>query len=323
MLKGLDISRWQGDVNYASLAKTQDFIIIRSSYGNGYTDEKFARNRDGCRKENIPHGFYHYAYPTYNTPEAEAEWFVNVVSPLVAGESLYLDFEENYPTPVDWSKRFLDRVSELLEGYKPLIYLNRHTVQSYDWSSVADKGYGLWLALWDYDPDGTFDVDHWNLVAMRQYSNSGQVNGISGRVDENVFYGDKSQFLAYGVKIGDIPCEKIKIENEQLKLDKKSLQDQNKVLQDSLSGLNDLYAKLLADGKVTSAKLKQLLADQENLTKLYKDETDKSFKLDQELQKMTGDYVEGVNEIRRLKEQKFTTTESIVFFFRSLGGGSV
>lgn len=222
MLKGIDISSWQGDVDYDALS-TQ-FIIIRSSYGTGYTDAKFIRNRDVVRGRNLPHGFYHYAYPTYNTPEAEADWFCSVIGTPVTGEFLCLDFEEKYPTPVDWCKRFLDRVSAKLNGYKPLLYINKFMMQSYDWKPVVLADYGLWLAYWDYNPDADPDSSVWSTVALRQYTNSLQVKGIVGNVDGNVFYGDLEALKKYGfvgeslpdnasseLAICNIECQKLRV----------------------------------------------------------------------------------------------------------------
>ena len=321
MLKGIDISYWQGQPNFSSLAQNQDFIVIRSSYGTGYRDTKFDYNREQCRIKNIPHGFYHYAYPTYNTPEDEARWFVSVVSPLESGEFLCLDFEEKYQTPVDWCKRFLDTVSELLGGYKPLIYLNKYTVQSYDWNPVVSKGYGLWLSYWDYNPDGTFNIPYWNIVAMRQYSNKEIVNGISGGVDANVFYGEKEQLQSYGIQIGDIPCEKLKSENEQLKLEIKSITKEKDGLVKSLSDLNTLYKNLLAEDKIEDAQLAELIEDFNELTEQYKLESDKVFEKDKEILTITGNNDKLSAEITRLKLQKFTFGESLTFLIRAIRGG--
>lgn len=321
MLKGIDISSWQGDVDFSSLAKNQDFIIIRSSYGTGYTDTKFSRNRDGCRSNNIPHGFYHYAYPTFNTPEAEADWFLSVVQPLQAGEVLFLDFEENYPTPVDWCKRFLDRVSGQLRGYKPLLYINKYMTKTYDWRPVASANYGLWLAYWDYNPDGTFEVPQWDTIAMRQYSNQLTVNGISGRVDGDVFYGDKTQFTAYGVKIEDTPCEALKLETAQLKSDLTAITKERDGLTKALSDLNGLYKTVLEEGRITNAKLATLLKDYEKLTGLFKDANDKLFKKDEELLNMKTENARMADEVGRLKNQQFTVVESITFLLNALKGG--
>ena len=321
MLKGIDVSKWQGDINWSSVAKNTDFAIIRSSYGTGYKDEKFEYNRDKARQENILRGFYHYSYPNHNTPEAEADWFLSVVTPLQDGESLYLDFEENYPDPVGWSKRFLDRIREALGGYLPLIYINYYTAKTYDWSPVADAGYGLWLAKWDYDPDGTFDVPYWSVVAMRQYSNNETINGISGRVDGNVFYGGVEQFLAYGVRKDDQPCENLKVVIEELNLNITLCKEEKQKLEKSLSDLNSLYKKLLDDGKLTQKKVKELTTSLNEITQLYNDEVEKVFEKDRQLLK-----IQDLNKVlsddnRRLRGQKFTFSESVAFLFRSLKGG--
>ena len=197
-LKGIDCSRHQGVVDFNALKNAVDFVVIRSSYGDGYTDSQFARNRDEARRFGISCGYYHYSYPQYNSPEAEANWFCRVVGTLQEGEFLCLDFEEQYAAPVNWSLRFLDRVSSLLGGYKPLIYMSLSFNNSYDWKPVVDKGYGLWLARWDYDPNASAPTTDWPFTAMRQWSNHETFSGVSGVVDANVFYGDINALLSYG-----------------------------------------------------------------------------------------------------------------------------
>jgi GH25 family lysozyme M1 (1,4-beta-N-acetylmuramidase) len=199
MLKGCDISKWQGIVDFNSLKSSIDFIVIRSSYGVGYVDGQFQRNRDEARKIGLVRGFYHFAYPDLNEPEAEADWFCKVVGTPQKGEFLVLDFERDATNPADWVKRFMLRVSGQMGGYKPLLYMDKSRMKK-DWSSVIQNGNGLWLAYWDFDPNSTNYGDGvpWGTIAMRQYSNNETFPGIEGRVDANVFYGDKAQLLRYG-----------------------------------------------------------------------------------------------------------------------------
>ena len=42
-----------------------------------------------------PRGFYHYAYPQYNLPEEEANYFLSVLNDLQKDELMALDFEES------------------------------------------------------------------------------------------------------------------------------------------------------------------------------------------------------------------------------------
>lgn len=195
MLKGVDISRYQKDVDFNKLKSEIDFVMIRSTCGDGYSDPYFEKNRDGARLAGLCIGFYHYCYPQLNAPEEEADWFTTVVS-CRPGEILALDFEENFPTPVDWCKRFLDKATSNM-GFKPIIYLNQYLTKTYDWTPVINAGYGLWLAKWDYNPDSANWDSPWPFVAMRQYSNQGNVAGITP-IDLDVFYGDETSFKKYG-----------------------------------------------------------------------------------------------------------------------------
>lgn len=202
-LKGCDISKWQGTVDFDALKSSAEFVIIRSSFGTpggGSTglDTEFKRNRDEVRRVGIAHGFYHYAYPQYNSPEAEADFFLKTVGKLQEGELLALDFEESYSDPVTWCKKFLDHLSSITNGYKPLLYINQNLQQNHNWMPVVNAGYGLWLALWNYDPNKNDFDTQWPVTAMRQWSNHETFSGISGVVDANVFYGDKYAFNLYG-----------------------------------------------------------------------------------------------------------------------------
>jgi lysozyme len=194
-IKGADISSHQGTINFHSLRDNLEFVIIRSTYGNGYTDAQFTRNRDEARNVGLCVGFYHYAYPQYNTPQDEADWLSKTVS-CHPGEILVLDFEEAYPNPVNWCKTFLDKVTSNM-GFKPLIYLNQSQIKSFDWTPVINAGYGLWLAEYDNNPDGIPVSTPWGFVAMRQYSDKGTVGTLTP-LDLDVFYGTTDQFKKYG-----------------------------------------------------------------------------------------------------------------------------
>lgn len=204
---GIDVSSWQGTIDWEAVKKNVSFAIIRSSYGTGYRDKMFTRNRDEARRVGIGHGFYHYAYPNNNTPEAEANWFADVIGTPRENEILALDFEESYPDPVGWSKRFLDTLSKRLGGYKPMIYINLNLNNTQNWSLVVNSNYGLWLARWDYNSNAGAPATDWAFTAMRQYANNGRVGGISGNVDMNVFYGDISIFNKYGYHSKPQPVE--------------------------------------------------------------------------------------------------------------------
>ena len=204
MLNGLDISTYQGTPNFDTIKSEKDFCLIKATEGVGYTDPEFTHSQSELRRVNMLRGYYHFARPDLNNkPEDEAAWFIQTVSPQT-GEILVLDFEVNYSDPVTWCKAWLDHVASLLNGYKPLIYLNLNLVNTHDWTPVINGGYGLYLADYDGITDNTVNTP-WPVVAMKQYSSSGQVGGIAGNVDLDTLFGDASTFNAYGYNPTPVP----------------------------------------------------------------------------------------------------------------------
>ena len=205
VLHGVDISKWQGTINWDNLKSSTDFAIIRASYGcpdsgqsaSQYVDTKVQINQSEARRVGILRGYYHYSYPQYNDPEPEADQFLYSVGTLQEGEILCLDYEESSTKdPVDWCVRFLDRIYSRTNT-KPLLYINKSMASSRDWSRVINNGYGIWLAYWDYQDNPNSTTTQWSSVTMKQYSNVGNVGGINP-VDLNVFNGGSDQFKACG-----------------------------------------------------------------------------------------------------------------------------
>lgn len=211
-MRVIDISTFQGTPNFDEVKNHVGGVMIRASYGNGfaapggpnqYKDVQFDRNRNECRRLGIPRGFYHYSYPQYNSPEAEADYFAWVVGDLQKGELLALDFEEQYSgDKVDWCFRFLERLKQKY-GFKPLLYINLSTARGNNWSKVIQGDYGLWVALWDGNT--SMPATPWPVVAMKQYSSTGSIPGIAGNVDMNEFNGDVNLFLKYGFNPAPVP----------------------------------------------------------------------------------------------------------------------
>ena len=81
MKQGIDISKWQGKVDWGRLAAqhaagTLDFVILRAGYGGGTLDPRFEEYYAAASAANIPVGAYWYAYWGNYTPRQEAEGFL-------------------------------------------------------------------------------------------------------------------------------------------------------------------------------------------------------------------------------------------------------
>lgn len=175
MTRGIDISVYQGEVDFDSLKSQVDFVFIRASFGapeagqaaTQYTDGQFARNQAEARRVGIQRGYYHYAYPQFNSAEAEAHQFLSTIGTLEPGELIALDFEEKYLLPSGWCKEFLDIVSAVT-GCTAFIYMNLSTARRYNWSSV-NATYPLWLAEWNGTPEN-FGAATWPAgIVIHQY----------------------------------------------------------------------------------------------------------------------------------------------------------
>lgn len=197
MLFGTDQSVWQPD------AVTEgDFIIMKATEGCGFVDGscdvKYQINKAAGKLL----GVYHFARPDLNSAEDEANFFVDNVRGYIGEAILALDWEQpGTQGNVVWAKAWLDKVYALT-GVKPLIYMSASVIREYDWSSVASEDYGLWVAGYpdlrdSFDlPDFIYDVSPWPFYALWQFTNSG------GRLDRDVFMGDREAWLKYaGAKI--------------------------------------------------------------------------------------------------------------------------
>lgn len=199
-IEAIDISQWQGNINWG--AGDRPIAIIKMSGGDAglYTDSKANQNYYGAKSAGKLVGGYHFAGG--GNPENEADFFVAAMSPLEENDVLVLDWEIEHADPVGWCTRFVNRVHDRT-GVWPLFYTNGARVNQYNWSSVLNNC-GLWVAWYGMDPEGNLPI-HYPYV-MHQYTSSGTVPGIAGRVDLDAWFGSLEQFKAYGYHLPITPA---------------------------------------------------------------------------------------------------------------------
>lgn len=200
VLYGVDVSRYDGTIDWNALKAATDFAIIRSSCGIGYKDPQFDYNQAQARSVGILRGYYHYCYPDLgNSATAEADWMLSCIGTIAPGEVLCLDYERSYSNCVSWCKAFLDRIYERT-GLKAYLYINLATVNAYNWSTVANAGYPLWLACWDGIANPLVPTaNYWGNATMKQYdAERGIVVGPLTNADVDVFNGTANDFQSHG-----------------------------------------------------------------------------------------------------------------------------
>lgn len=204
-LSGNDISQFQGpNVDMNKLRAEGKFVSIRCNFGSPDSatslnvDTEFYHNRDFARQAGVMHFFTHYAYPEYNSPEAEADFVGKLLSDMQNNEGFALDFEESKFTGDydDWTYRFFVRLATYFHGYMGIFYSYLAMINAHSWTKTLSLNVGLWLADWDGNPN-TIPNTPWPVVAFKQYTDKSSDPAIPTNVDADIFYGDETTFDKY------------------------------------------------------------------------------------------------------------------------------
>lgn len=198
--KGIDVSQWQGTIDWTKVkAAGIEFAMIRAGYGQNNIDPQFKRNISECNRLGIPCGIYWFSY-AYTEAMAirEAEYALAAVEPYKLEYPIAFDYEG---ASVDYAKKngvvpdkahvsalaraFCKRLEQA--KYYAMVYTNPSYLSQY-YDSYVPKSYDIWLAQWPSKPDPATKPAQ--AGGIWQYTSSGSVPGISGRVDMDAAYYD-------------------------------------------------------------------------------------------------------------------------------------
>ena len=198
--RGIDVSHYQGDIDWAAVAGDGiDFAIMKATEGNTYTDTKFKQNRTNAQLAGVTIGMYHVASPRRSTDDAraEADRFLRVAKPNVGNLIPALDIEiANVPSGMkpsvleDWVRAWLNRVTARL-GVRPMIYgsqyMFEHLLANSTW--FADHGFPLWFAWPRKNLPSPLPANDWQGHGWTfwQWTWEGNIAGIDGDVDRDRF----------------------------------------------------------------------------------------------------------------------------------------
>lgn len=202
MLQGIDVSRWQGVIDWAKVkASGIKFAILKcgGSDSGFYTDRTFEANYNGCKDNGIAVGAYYFVGKdciTYEAGQADAKRMLSICAGKEFELPLFIDCEAQ---DAKWKVGITDAIlgfydamkaagrsagvyASKTSGFKDRIEDNRiqhipHWVAQYNVSCTYDKPYIIW-----------------------QKSSNGRINGINGNVDldeaqDNVFNVNKKTDL--------------------------------------------------------------------------------------------------------------------------------
>lgn len=207
---GIDVSQWNGDIDWKKVkAAGVDYAIIRCGYGGNSSsqdDPYFVEYVKGAQSVGIDIGVYIYSYGwDAATGKSEAEHVLRMLnkaglSPSDLAYPVYYDLEQESvstgkPCGIDDSgkerpasnsallsmtKAFANTIESA--GYEVGVYANLNWWNNYLTSSTYDQ-WSKWIAQYNYQCDYQGDYAMWQCMS------DGLVNGISGNVDINFYYG--------------------------------------------------------------------------------------------------------------------------------------
>ena len=195
---GIDVSMWQGDVDWSAVGSTQTrFVIMRATRGNTYDDPRYAEYLAEASANGLVVGAYHRAKVGVGAGDAkdEADHFVDVAQNAAGDVLPALDIEEHngltVPQLTDWVRTWLARVYSRT-GVRAMIYSSPHFWRTYlgDTTWFADHGYPLWIAHWRV-PSPMVPAADWGGHGWTywQWTSTGRVSGIGPNVDRDRFNG--------------------------------------------------------------------------------------------------------------------------------------
>ena len=186
--KGIDVSNWQGEIDFARVRQAGiEIVFIKATEGTGYIDPFLKRYYDGAREQDLRVGFYHYLTSrTADESREQARYFVNTLGRMETDCIFAVDLGNKKGLDDDsfseLARIFIEELKAITD-IDCMIYASTSTAK-YDLSRSLSE-YPLWVA--EYGVTQPRPNGKWTEWAGWQYSNTGRISGIRGNVDLDIF----------------------------------------------------------------------------------------------------------------------------------------
>ena len=179
LFRGIDVSRWQGDINWGQVAADDVSFVMLGTRSKGAVDPYFHRNIQQASAAGVKVGVYIYSLAM--TPEMaveEANFVLNLIHDYPVSYPVAFDMEDSTQGTLSKDElaaianAFCGRISEA--GYYPVIYANDNWLANK--LDMSKMNYPVWVARYSAKPA-------YQNPVMWQATSTGAVNGISGNVD--------------------------------------------------------------------------------------------------------------------------------------------
>lgn len=210
---GVDISKWQNNVNYKQLAAGKinnspvEFAMLRFSYGKS-KDTLFDAHYKGCKGVGIKVGCYHWLRAqSVSAAKDEANWLISKLNGYQLEYPVAIDFEDSELFAKKYTKAqytaIVDAFAEVLKaaGFYVILYTNPDTLENRLNKDILDR-YDLWLAHW-VDKPADYGQTMWQWAALGtaaqvksgNATKVGTVQGANGPCDVDWCYTDYAAII--------------------------------------------------------------------------------------------------------------------------------
>jgi lysozyme len=209
--KGLDVSSWNGAINWAKVAHAgYRFAFGKATEGSSYTDRTYTTNRNGSEAAGLVFGAYHFARPAGGDLAAatasaikQANHFLAVAGPQPGDLPPVLDLEKTGNLPrqrlLAWTLGWLGQIYART-GVEPFLYTSPLFWKGHlgDSTAAAAAGTGLWIAHWTSRAAPMVPAQNWNGDGWKfwQWTNCVAVPGIKRCSDGDRMNGTKPSAVA-------------------------------------------------------------------------------------------------------------------------------
>ena len=188
-IKGIDVSKWQGKIDFAKVKKSGiEFVILRAGYGKEAKDPTFDTNYKAAKAAGLQVGAYWYSYAkSKEDAKKEAATCLKVLKGKPLDLPIYYDVEDK--SQLDKGQKvvcdIINTFCKELESknYFVGLYMSKFFLERYTDAKIR-ANYTVWVAQYSKECTYKENFDMW------QYSSQGRVYGINGNVDMDILYRD-------------------------------------------------------------------------------------------------------------------------------------
>lgn len=196
MRKGIDVSSYQGRIDWTRVKPYIDFAIIRCGWGNdveSQDDIYYERNSRICEELKIPYGVYLFSYATtLDEARSEVAHTLRLIKDKKLEYPVFLDIEERrqMALPKEKLTEIVKYYCEEMErhGYYVGIYASLDRFKSNLDSKELDS-FDKWVAEWNDRFTYTGKAGMW------QHTSYEELPGIKGRVDGDIAFYDYPKII--------------------------------------------------------------------------------------------------------------------------------